>query len=151
MKFFLQLSRVLFLTLVPGIRQNEINSGHFYIGELIRTCIGKFVPLSPPSPSRYDKIAHGPETGQKLKRLQTWDARVHLTRDLKLLNQHDELYQITLSKKPKNVIFQEWGAPFFYPKKLKNIQNIFNKTKNFKKPKSQKKKTRNRKTKTNKK
>ena len=38
--------------------------------------------------------------------LQKWDARVHLTRDLKHLNQQDELYQITLSKWFKDVIFK---------------------------------------------
>ena len=54
--------------------------------------------------------------------LQKWDARVHLTRDLKQLNQHDELYQITLSKTPKNVIFQKWDAPFFYPKLEKKTE-----------------------------
>ena len=47
-----------------------------------------------------------------------WDARVHLTRDLKHLNPHDELYQITWSKTPKNDIFQKWDASFFYPKIL---------------------------------
>ena len=47
--------------------------------------------------------------------LQKWDARVHLTRDLKHLNQHDELYQITWSKWLKNGILKKWVAPFFYP------------------------------------
>ena len=47
--------------------------------------------------------------------LQKWDARVHLTRDLKHLNQRDELYLITWSKWLKNVILKKWGAPFFYP------------------------------------
>ena len=28
----------------------------------------------------------------------------------------DVLYQIMLSKTPKNVIFQKWVAQFFYPK-----------------------------------
>ena len=50
-----------------------------------------------------------------------WDARVHLTRDLKHLNPHDELYQITWSKGLKNVIFQKWGARFFYPQNLKKL------------------------------
>ena len=47
--------------------------------------------------------------------LQKWDARVHLTRDLKHMNAHDELYQITLLKTSKNVIFEKCHAPFFYP------------------------------------
>ena len=47
-----------------------------------------------------------------------WDARVHLTRDSKHLNPHDELYQITWFKGLKNVIFQKRGAPFFYPQNL---------------------------------
>ena len=38
--------------------------------------------------------------------LQKWDARVHLTRDLKHMNPHDELYQITLLKTSKNVILK---------------------------------------------
>ena len=53
---------------------------------------------------------------KKQKMLQKWDARVHLTRDLKHSNPHDELYKISLTKTPKNVIFQTLGAPFFYPK-----------------------------------
>ena len=60
---------------------------------------------------------------KKLKRLQKWDARVHLTRDLKQLNQHDELYQITLSKTPKNVIFQKWYSLFFYHKTSQTSRN----------------------------
>ena len=53
--------------------------------------------------------------------LQKWDARVHLTRDLKHLNPHDELYQITWSNTPNNVIFQNWGASFVYPQILKKV------------------------------
>ena len=41
---------------------------------------------------------------QKRTILQKWDARVHWTRDLKHLNPHDELYQITWSKWLKNGI-----------------------------------------------
>ena len=48
--------------------------------------------------------------------LQKWDARVHLTRDLKHMNPHDELYQITLLKTSKNVIVEKCHALFFYPK-----------------------------------
>ena len=55
--------------------------------------------------------------------LQKWDARVHLTRDLKHMNPHDELYQITLLKTSKNVIFEKCDAPFFYPKFDKNMKN----------------------------
>ena len=39
-----------------------------------------------------------------------------MTRDLKHLIQHDELYQMQGTKTPKNVIFQKRGAPFLYPK-----------------------------------
>ena len=63
------------------------------------------------------------ETNVKKKMLQKWDARVHLTRDLKHMNPCNELYQIRGSKSLKNVIFQKWGASFFYPKKLKKIKN----------------------------
>ena len=59
--------------------------------------------------------------------LQKWDARVHLTRDLKHLNQHDELYQITWSKWLKNVILEKWVAPCFYPQCFK-IFNCFSKS-----------------------
>ena len=55
--------------------------------------------------------------------LQKWDARVHLTRDLKHMNPHDELYQITLLKTSKNVIFEKCHAPFFYPKFDKKMKN----------------------------
>ena len=66
---------------------------------------------------------------KKLKRLQKWDARVHLTRDLKQLNQHDELYQITLSKTSKNVIFQKWYSSFLYPNISEKSRNCPQKNK----------------------
>ena len=59
--------------------------------------------------------------------LQKWDARVHLTRDLKHLNPHDELYLITWLKRLKNVILKKWVAPFFYPQILKKCQKMKNK------------------------
>ena len=74
----------------------------------------------------------------KTKRLQKWDARVLLTRDLKHPNQHNELYQITYTKPPKNVIFLKWGASFFYPKiNTKNHQqtNQKNRTRKIRGPK----------------
>ena len=58
---------------------------------------------------------------QKTKVLQNWDARVHLTRDLKRLNQHDELYLITWSKWLKNGILKKWVAPFVYPQIFKKM------------------------------
>ena len=64
---------------------------------------------------------------QNTKRRQKWDARVHLTRDLKQLNQHDELYQITLSKTPKNVILKKWYSPFFHPTISEKIKKLYRK------------------------
>ena len=58
----------------------------------------------------------------KYKKASKMGCKVHLTRDLKQLNQQNELYQITLSKTPKNVIFQKWDAPFFYPKLEKKTE-----------------------------
>ena len=45
-----------------------------------------------------------------------------MTRDLKHMNPHDELYQITLLKTSKNVIFEKCHAPFFYPKIDKKME-----------------------------
>ena len=67
---------------------------------------------------------------QKAKRIQKWDARVLLTGDLKHLNPHDELYQITWSKKSKDVIFENWGASFSYPKILEFL-TFFEKSPNM--------------------
>ena len=54
----------------------------------------------------------------KTKNLQKWDARVLWRRGLPHFKALDVLYQIMLSKTSKNVFFQKWVAPFFYPELL---------------------------------